>query len=77
MLERQYFKSIDLRCDMLQPIKDKLKYCYSESWNSKEQFENHKNSEEFRALLGKMKVLGEINESKLIYFEKEEQIIFN
>lgn len=77
MLEKQYFKSINFQCEMYQKLENKSDYCYSEKWNSREQFENHTSSNEFRALLGAIKVLGEIIESKLIYFEKEEIINFN
>ena len=77
LIDRTYFKSIDCSCDLVQPIKDRLKYCYSEKWHSKEAFELHKVSSDFRALLGAMKVLGEIIASKLLYYDKEENIMFN
>ena len=77
LLEKEYFKSIDSNCELLQPIKEKLKYCYSEKWNSKEQFEIHKHSDQFHTLLGAMKVLGEIYDSKIIYLEKEENFQFS
>ena len=74
LLDIDYFHAINSSFDLLQPIRDKLRYCYSESWNSMEAFENHKNSDQFRAFLGAMKVLGDIYDSKLVYFAKEEPL---
>lgn len=49
-------------------------YYYLEEWDSREHFEAHFQSGNFRALLGGMKVLGEIIEAKLISGAREEEL---
>lgn len=74
MFDESYFKSIDFKCELVQVLRDKTNYFYTETWKSETKFNQHKNTDKFRALLGAMKVLGEIIDARIIYSNKEENL---
>jgi quinol monooxygenase YgiN len=49
-------------------------FYYLEEWDSRKNLKAHFQSDKFRALLGGMKVLGEITEAKIISGAREEKI---
>ena len=49
-------------------------YYYLEEWDSRKNLKAHFQSDNFRALLGGMKVLGEITEAKVISGAREEEL---
>ncbi|KPK28940.1 MAG: hypothetical protein AMJ61_00060 [Desulfobacterales bacterium SG8_35_2] len=57
-----------------QDLCDRNAFYYLEEWNSRKSFKAHFRSDEFRALLGGMKVLGEITEAKILSGVREEEL---
>jgi quinol monooxygenase YgiN len=49
-------------------------FCYVEEWDSNEKLQFHLESDDFHALLGCMKVLGEIMEARIINITEEEEL---
>ena len=49
-------------------------FYYLEEWDTREHFEVHFHSDSFRALIGGMKVLGEITGAKIIFGAYEENL---
>ena len=49
-------------------------YIFQQEWPSKKSMEKHFSSDEFHSLLGAMKVLGEIVDTRILYSEKEEKL---
>ena len=63
------------RYDLTKSLDDDLLYIYTEEWDNKEQLNRHIEADGFHALLGAMKVLGDIIDSKIIYSSSEQELI--
>ena len=65
-LLKSIYSSQNIKSGIYQDVVDNTRYRYWEEWHSLEKMQNHLKSDNFRALLGGMKVLGKISEAKSI-----------
>lgn len=61
--------------DLTKSVDDSTLYLYTEEWQDKEALHEHLSTDIFHALLGAMKVLGDIIDSRIIYSSGEEELV--
>jgi quinol monooxygenase YgiN len=75
ILNDDYSEEGCLKFDITRSLDDSTLYLYTEEWADTETLQKHLNTDQFHSLLGAMKVLGDIVDSRIIKFESEEQIV--
>jgi len=74
ILEGQDYPKECLTFALNQQLDQQNRYSYTEEWQSREALDSHLQCDDFRALLGAMKVLGEIRNARIITSESVESM---
>ena len=77
MLQWQEQTDACVRVGLSQQLDRQNIYNYAEEWQSRKALDQHMVSDDFRALLGAMKVLGEIRDARIITSDDVEPLKMN